>query len=531
MEFNNELITTSEQENLNFNSSIRGSYSTLQFVIRLHKDVRHHLDQDGITPEKFQAFSTFLHETIHWWQHIGSHFGFILNTSYPSFAASSFEHLKTLISKDLAYKSLVKFEENYFNEKGVCDIEELNIIVNNFYDLDYAKLFCLDNKNIKDIVKDKRLFLSIGHCFMIMWSNSMFTISETLDKDFNFIPKFNDWIEKFQELESKKIEGFYPDSNYRVSPLGIKAIFEGQAIFNQIVYLKNAFAENKIIFKDFIDQGMLHGIYLEAFDLYLQIIKEDRPFFVDDALIGLFLLVCDISINPNNGFPLDIYDYENFINKNNPGLRFIKICEIISGQKGYYLESCKDLDKQSYIDLSKLLNKRLGCKCSYQTLEIFKTWANEESVKSLLKEEEKHVYEEINMPFRLFFAKYLRFQLDKFEQPEVFCWIGHHMSRAKDASIKHLFDKHRALFIDAEDGEVKPVIFDGIEEKNLLATFNKFYQHTMFYELILKWISEEGNFKFDYKWLLNERNEDAIPRIKQEFNRLFKIDIENIKIV
>jgi hypothetical protein len=62
-------------------------------------------------------------------------------------------------------------------------------------------------------------------------------------------------------------------------------------------------------------------------------------------------------------------------------------------------------------------------------------------------------------------------------------------------------------------------------------TFNKFYQHTIFYELILKWISEEGEFKFDYKWLFNQRNDENIPIIKKQFKDLFDIDIEDISIL
>lgn len=33
-------------------------------------------------PQK-QALSTQFHETIHWWQHVGSTFGFIYSLSYP----------------------------------------------------------------------------------------------------------------------------------------------------------------------------------------------------------------------------------------------------------------------------------------------------------------------------------------------------------------------------------------------------------------------------------------------------------------
>jgi len=57
----------------------RGLYSTFQFVLRLSPEVHHQLEKlpTGIYSghldfDAKQAFSTYLHETIHWWQHIGS---------------------------------------------------------------------------------------------------------------------------------------------------------------------------------------------------------------------------------------------------------------------------------------------------------------------------------------------------------------------------------------------------------------------------------------------------------------------------
>lgn len=532
MKFDSNLINTIEQDSLKYNSSYRGCYNTIQFVIKLRDDVRFHLNEEvEITPEKYQAFSTYLHENIHWWQHIGSTFGFLLSSSFPSFATSSYTQLKKLVEKDITYKSLLNYEQDYYDKNGKCDIPELNILVNNFYDLEYAKLFSLDNKNIHKIMEDKRFFLSIGHSYMILWTNAIFIFSETFDKEYEILPKIDDWIPKFDKLKNNKISGFHENSDYGISPLGIKAIYEGQAVFNQVIYLKNVFSENKLIFKDFVDNGMLYGIYLEAFDVFLKIIDEERPFFLDDSLIGLFLLVCDISINPNNGFPMDIYDDENFIKKNDPGFRFISISNVIRNKKAYYLYRCKDLTKETYVELSKLINRKIGCKCSYATIKDVLNWRQNDKIKKLLEEESVYKYEDANMPFRLFFSKFLRFQEDKFENPQYLCWIGHHIANADSRIVIELFEKHTALFIDSEDGEVKPIIQKDISEENLYHTFNKFYQHTIFYELILKWISEAGEFKLDYKWLLNQRNEESLPRIKEEFKNHFGKELEQIKIL
>ncbi len=57
-----------------------GMYETMRFVLRLSP--RNHelmdsiqngeYDGDEIPPEALRAYSTYLHETVHWWQHVGS---------------------------------------------------------------------------------------------------------------------------------------------------------------------------------------------------------------------------------------------------------------------------------------------------------------------------------------------------------------------------------------------------------------------------------------------------------------------------
>ena len=83
-----DLLTTTQ-----FNAIINahGLYDGLRFVVRLSPRVHDLIAtlpngigfRSGISREQVNAFSTYLHETIHWWQHIGSTCGFMLSLSYP----------------------------------------------------------------------------------------------------------------------------------------------------------------------------------------------------------------------------------------------------------------------------------------------------------------------------------------------------------------------------------------------------------------------------------------------------------------
>ena len=90
--------------------------------------------------------------------------------------------------------------------------------------------------------------------------------------------------------------------------------------------------------RDFEEMGLLHGVYIEAFDFFLKTTGIEKPNNLLHPSVGLFLLVCDLSINPTNGFPLDIYDFENFIHKNDPGQRFLTLCIEIGKKSYFYIE-------------------------------------------------------------------------------------------------------------------------------------------------------------------------------------------------
>lgn len=69
-----------------------GSYETTRFVLRLSPKNHELMDKieakafgEGPVPwEAIQSYSTYIHETIHWWQHVGSTSGLLLSLSYFS---------------------------------------------------------------------------------------------------------------------------------------------------------------------------------------------------------------------------------------------------------------------------------------------------------------------------------------------------------------------------------------------------------------------------------------------------------------
>lgn len=542
MELNPKLLQTEDFSDSDFDSSLngtssRGTYNPMQFVIRLRDDIRNALNSDEMSNERIQAFSTYMHENIHWWQHVGSHLGFLTSLSYPALAHSSHQDLKSLISKDIKFKSIIAFDNNPNPLTGSQQHPEVNRILNNFYDIQYAKMFILDNKYIHEILKDKRFFLSIGHCFHILWSSSINTLSASIDPDFSFLPKIKDWRAEFVRLENEQINGFYIGSDMGISPLGTRAIYEGQARFNQLQYLSIA-SDSELTYLDFEKTGMLHGIYIEAFDLFLKITAFDRPVNLNNSIIGLFLLICDIAINPTDGFPNKILTFETFIESNDPGMRFIMLCQAIANDKEKWANCVKEYSKKEYEDLSEELCKAIICYSPLHGSAIVKGWIKEnQSIKDLLQEESEMKFNPEHLSVRLFTSKYIRFQEDKLKYPNFFCWTGKSMTseacKELDLNlVEKIFEKHKALFIDDSDGEIQPLIFEHLSEQNTIDTFQAFYTYNTTYDMIMKWIRESGEFNYDYKWLSSKYPENEMKDwIRNNFKLVFGIYPEELKVI
>jgi hypothetical protein len=531
---NNLLFSDDEFESVHDGSNVKGSYSTVQFVLRLRSDVRKALDINDISFECIQAKSTALHENVHWWQHIGSSFGLILSLSQPSFIHTIREHLT---DDEFKVKSLVKFEKIKFENSELDRSNYLNYIINNYYDHHYAQLFAIHNPNLVNIINDRRFFKHIGHCYRFLWGNTIRVISATIDRENIFIQNPDDWISEWNKLEEDKVDGFYVGTPMSVSPIGIREIFEGQARFIQMQYIASALDKN-ILIKDFEDRGMLHGVYRTAYDLFIQITGLDNATTVIDSGIGIFLLVCDLAINPDNGFPSNLSQPKSFIRNNDPGCRFVDFCAFINRSKENVEYSIINYSKEEYINLAHLLCKGIGAHSSYESIhDRVREWMEKDSVKQLLYEDSISNFSEGNLPIKVLLAKFINFQIDKYKSPHIFCWFGIHGHANSESELddfitaNEYYLKHHCLFTDDYDGEVKPVIFNSVDPINTYKTFNEFYGYALTYDLVMKWVAEEGEFSFDYKWLLGDRHEESLEGIKNYFKRSFNFSIDEIKSI
>ncbi|MFQ3246608.1 MAG: hypothetical protein ACI9SP_003261 [Arenicella sp.] len=520
-----------------------GRYESMRFVLRLRPDLHKALKSTGagirfaklsdINFEAFQAFSTYLHETIHWWQHIGSTSGLILSLSSPLQTHINFQDLNLFLNNIGPIKPILKYSEvNSEHGLNTKDDVIINSILNNHHDIEFFKYFVISPEKVEQFSKNP-FFESVGHSFHITYSSFISLLASSFDKNLEFLPDTRRWPEHYRKLRDQKAQDYYYGSPIGIPPLGIKEIYEGQARFSQIQYL-NLGGDGELTWDNLKECGMLEGVYYKGFDIFINTIDATLPHEVDTSLVGLYLLILDIAINPMTGFPFDIEDFGRFRIHTDPGLRFLSLCETVRDKCPELKSFIKNHSAAEYFHASSELCKHLGFPTPIDGANRICKWADEqEALIELMKEEKTFEFSLENQPIRLIFSRYIRFLQDKAKNPEFFCWPGIYTTGDKcTPNYITLFDEHQALFSDDEDGDIYPKRFKDKDDIRVSQAFDEFYVSIVNYDLVRQWVIETGEFKYDFFWLTSKYSlEDGKKWAISNFENMIGISPESFEIL
>jgi hypothetical protein len=487
-----------------------GLYNSFQFVLRLSPEVHRKMDAlpngiiEGRTDsDSLRAYSTYLHETIHWWQHIGSTTGLLLSLSYPGQAHANYKHLKSLLGTIGPKKSILRFVETSSGVGGPETPEGVaNIVVNNHFDIEFFRILSTTPSMIRETVEHP-LFDCIGHSYRIAYGNIALILASSFDQDLEFIPDPRNWSDVFGALRARKIKGYYHRSDVDIVPVGAHHLFEGQARFGQLQFLYFT-SGKKLTWDDVRAMGMLDGVYGEAFTHFLRLTELEWPPSIDHPIVGLFLLLCDIAINPSAGFPLPLATPSTFIPDVDPGFRFFLLCRTVATKRPDTALMIREYSRSEYSEACEALCAPLLIDPPLAIATRVQSWAKEsDELKILMDEHQSFGYGPGNLPVRMVFAHFLAFCQDKLERPEFFCWpgawkTGHRAS----AELLELFERQSAPFLDKPgDSGIYPRLMNGKNESVVYASFNAFYAMNVTYDLTRQWMAMPGKFQYDYRWL------------------------------
>lgn len=493
----------------------RGLYSTFQFVLRLSPVVHRKLasmpggivNSSMVDLEGVEAFSTYLHETIHWWQHVGSTYGLMMSMTYPAQAQANYNHLKGLLTQVGFKKSIRNLAESmpgggYGTPSGLA-----NIIINNHFDMDSYRGLTVSPLSAERIVQNP-LYENLGHSFQIAHGNIISLLSSVTDRQFRIIPHPEAWSDAFRKLREGKEEGYYYGSPVKLYPIGAYEIFEGQARMAQLQYLH--FATGGLLGMEAAEKGgMFDGVYGKAFSVFLELAELERPSSIDDPIIALFLLICDISINPGSGFPFPLIHFKTFTHDADPGARFVSLSRMARLRCPEVFDSIRNYSREEYDEVSQKLCDAILEASPLKIAQEFSHWTEQREFQKLMSEHQSFQFSKENLVVRVLFSHFLSFMRDKRQYPEVFCWPGAWMAGDRiSGNALELFERHGALFVDKEDDDgVYPRLMQGRTENDVQEAFDDFYANNVIFDLTRQWITETGPFRFSYRWL-TERGSD-----------------------
>ena len=203
------------------------------------------------------------------------------------------------------------------------------------------------------------------------------------------------------------------------------------------------------------------------FSFSLLLLGEGRPKKIDSPLVGLFLLICDLALNPTSGFPCDIDFQSDFVSAVDPGTRFVRLTQAAARQKSLVIDAIRDYSREEYSVIGELLTSQCGYAGPLVATETVTGWiSTSEEVRQLADRHSSYSFGVENYPVAFLLSHFLAFCKDKCLSPEMFCWPGKYVAGKKvtDATVA-LFEKHGAPFIDgAEGSSIYPRLKSGLSE-------------------------------------------------------------------
>lgn len=520
-----------------------GIYDTMRFVLRLSP--RNHALMDSIDfghqsaqsidPEALQAYSTYLHETVHWWQHIGSTSGLVFSLCYPAQCHSSLKQLRAVLSEFGPKKSLKTWADKTLIARGSSAQAELanaNIAVNNALDVEYYKKFAYDPEYWSPILFNQQHFECVGHGYSIVYGQLLGMVSDTVDPDFKTIPDARAWDSEFEKLRTEQVMGFYHGSPIMRARVGLKAIYEGQARFIQLQFLTYA-ADTPPTTQQWRDWGYLTEPYGGAFEHFLELSESPWPEHINDPVVDLFLLVCDLAINPTRGFPLEIDSFEHFIQEVDVGMRFTNFAICVARQP-HLKKAIRDHSREEYAAVATDLCDMCGYDHPFVALAEISKWRSTSSkIQALMGEHKTFEYSLENLPLRVLLSHFVAFSSDKLIYPHFFCWPARWMTGSRsDGKLTELWLRHLSLFSDRGDRPgVYPRHWPERDPTAVHSMFERFYSNVSLYDLTRQWILSDGPFKIDLEWLSQSYNQvDADKWAGDVMHAAYGVRLEEFEI-
>ncbi len=494
-----------------------GAYNPATFVYRLQEGLadaipwRGKVEQQDVTGGAISAFGTQLHETAHWWQFIGSTSGFVQSLVIAVQAHNTAPYIRDIPPDVPLVKPLfLHATRPELMLEGASD-RALTIAINNWMDLEFAQALISDPR-CAERVGAEPLFDSQGHAYRMLYSMTLELLRRAVDPDLDVLPDVAAWDEPFRSLAAAGVTDYHYRAPMRVPPIGFRAIAEAQGRFHQLQFL-HVTSRRRLGWDDFDRQGLLAAEYVEAMDLFRSILGRAWPASPVAPDVNLFLLLCDIALNPAVGYPLDIDDYRMFVYEVHPGYRFQRAVGYLAEAAPALASALHRLDANEYAEVAGQICEGCGWRTPQQVASAVAGFPGRAAgMQTLAHELRTNRFQRGYLPVRLLYALHLAHMEDKARSPEVFCWPGWRHLITDDAAEEQvrawqetILRNGPAFVAKGMQRRVEYALRPGAEDLTMPA--NNYFLWQVFFDQVRQLVSKEGPLSYGYTWLDPARDE------------------------
>jgi hypothetical protein len=514
-----------------------GDFDPLNSVVRLDDKVSQMLDaraapnRNEVVPAgspELRAFSTYLHETIHWWQHISTTAGFVHALSTASQASATIAYLSQAgpaFPKPLTSVDLDSLSVNH----------PIRLAVARWTEIEYGVSSLSVPRRFNILLQQgagSSFYESLGHTLLLFQISTVAALARSFDPGYAGLPDATRWIPFYDEFVRSQNTFFVPNQLIDL-PLGMHHIMEGQARMSELQF--RSLTVNSMSISEAMNLNWLVGDYGVAFEQFLRYAELTQPDDFDDPVVSMFLLLCDIALNPSSGYPEPINPRRDFVRDFHPGIRFLRLCQQIKRDKSL-IKSVNRLSYDAYIKISQRLCERLdwldpvavGEKCldagqrmsGYQTLE---------------EQAERCDFGIEDVPLRFYMSRHLEFLDLRTQCPHFYCWPGRYLAfTEKESDTAPYFNEMLTWSMppfvtsSATSGVQATNIARGNEEARSKFT-GHYFATQVCYDMIRQWISNPGDFAFKYNWK-PELSESDLETLSAHFKKTVGFSHEKIGI-
>ncbi len=504
-----------------------GSFDPLILSVTLTEKIQLGLSlDDDVTKERLFGWGTYLHENMHWYQCIGTTYGLFRLLSSMAQTHNIFQYSRR-INDAILEKPLYQIVVNHPPDNSEFR-RNLNIAVNTWMDIEFTNAFFESPDRHVDRIAHDHFFGGLDH-------GSLIYLGESLGLLVSCFPN-SEQAERFHQdsriiidhgLENAKNHDIF------VPPVGASDIMESAARISEIQYLQHS-SGRKYSWSIYKRMGYLESKYLKAFNTFLQITRLNIGNDPCSSAVNLFLITCDIALNPSHGYPNVLSSWKDFIKEWHPGFRFFCICSYLANRKKLINEVAINTESE-YKEMINEICNAIG----YETPECVAAKCDKMLTKCgaeiLVNQVDTYESDMPNFPVQYVVGKHVKAMRVRQRKPLFLAMPANYVEGDRDhqEAIDRLMEILTPPFVRRDYTGIEPVLprYTNIDDKNLKSFHSTFSKWLIMLSLGRQLAAKKGPFKFAHPWTDSTKSEGELRSfVEDDFLKASGHALSNIKV-